>query len=105
MNKRKNVDDEVKCGGMSTMSTGEGLPIIEWAGVRVVTSEQLADGYSTGVENIRRNFNRNKSRFVEGTHYFQISGGELENLRGSFSPAQISTRTRSLTLWTERGAR
>lgn len=80
------------------------LQIIEYRGQRVVTTEQLAAGYSTDAENIRRNFNRNKSRFVEGKHYFQISGTELKNLRTSFSPAQISNKTRSLTLWTERGA-
>ncbi|WON77799.1 ORF6N domain-containing protein [Serratia sp. UGAL515B_01] len=80
------------------------LQIIEYRGQRVATTEQLAAGYGTDVENIRRNFNRNKSRFVEGKHYFQISGNELENLRISFSPAQISNKTRSLTLWTERGA-
>lgn len=80
------------------------LQIIEYRGQRVVTTEQLAAGYGTDMENIRRNFNRNKSRFVEGKHYFQISGTELENLRVSYSPAQISNKTRSLTLWTERGA-
>ncbi|WP_439291748.1 MULTISPECIES: ORF6N domain-containing protein [Rahnella] len=80
------------------------LQVIEYRGQRVVTTEQLAAGYGTDVENIRRNFNRNKSRFIEGKHYFQISGDELENLRISFSPAQISNKTRSLTLWTERGA-
>lgn len=31
-------------------------------------------------------------RFVEGKHYFQISGNELENLRVSFSPSQISNK-------------
>ncbi|EAA8952098.1 ORF6N domain-containing protein [Salmonella enterica] len=80
------------------------LQIIEYRGHRVVTTEQLAAGYGTDVENIRRNFNRNKSRFIEGKHYFQITGPELENLRVTFSPAQISNKTRSLTLWTERGA-
>ncbi|SAI93530.1 ORF6N domain-containing protein [Enterobacter hormaechei] len=80
------------------------LQVIEYRGQRVVTTEQLAAGYGTDVENIRRNFNRNKSRFVDGKHYFQISGTELEDLRVSFSPAQISNKTRSLTLWTERGA-
>lgn len=80
------------------------LQVIEYRGQRVVTTEQLAAGYGTDAENIRRNFNRNKSRFVEGKHYFQISGNELENLRISYSPAQISNKTRSLTLWTERGA-
>lgn len=80
------------------------LQRIEYRGQRVVTTEQLAAGYGTDVENIRRNFNRNKSRFVEGKHYFQVAGDELENLRVTFSPAQISNKTRSLTLWTERGA-
>lgn len=80
------------------------LQVIEYRGQRVVTTEQLAAGYGTDAENIRRNFNRNKSRFVEGKHYFQLMGDELENLRVSFSPAQISNKTRSLTLWTERGA-
>ncbi|ECH8734225.1 ORF6N domain-containing protein [Salmonella enterica subsp. enterica] len=80
------------------------LQIIEYRGQRVVTTEQLAAGYGTDAENIRRNFNRNKSRFIEGKHYFQITGPELENLRVTFSPAQISNKTRSLTLWTERGA-
>lgn len=80
------------------------LQIIEYRGQRVVTTEQMAAGYGTDAENIRRNFNRNKSRFVEGKHYFQVLGDELENLRVSFSPAQISNKTRSLTLWTERGA-
>ncbi|EJI4858701.1 ORF6N domain-containing protein, partial [Salmonella enterica] len=76
------------------------LQIIEYRGHRVVTTEQLAAGYGTDVENIRRNFNRNKSRFIEGKHYFPVAGGELENLRVTFSPAQISNKTRSLTLWT-----
>ncbi len=80
------------------------LQVIEYRGQRVVTTEQLAAGYGTDVENVRRNFNRNKSRFVEGKHYFQLTGDELENLRVTFSPAQISNKTRSLTLWTERGA-
>lgn len=80
------------------------LQVIEYRGQRVVTNEQLAAGYGTTVDRIRQNFNRNKSRFVEGKHYFQIEGDELNDLRVSFSDAQISPKTRSLTLWTERGA-
>lgn len=80
------------------------LQVIEYCGQRVVTNEQLAAGYGTTVDRIRQNFNRNKSRFVEGKHYFQIEGDELNDLRVSFSDAQISPKTRSLTLWTERGA-
>lgn len=80
------------------------LQVIEYRGQRVVTNEQLAAGYGTTVDRIRQNFNRNKSRFVEGKHYFQIERDELNDLRVSFSDAQISPKTRSLTLWTERGA-
>ncbi|MCP9270499.1 ORF6N domain-containing protein [Xenorhabdus sp. XENO-1] len=80
------------------------LQIVEYRGQRVVTTEQMAAGYGTTVDRIRQNFNRNKSRFAEGKHYFQIEGEELNDLRVSFSDAQISSKTRSLTLWTERGA-
>ncbi|ENM2991302.1 ORF6N domain-containing protein [Salmonella enterica] len=79
------------------------LQIIEYRGQRVVTSEQMAAGYGTTVDRIRQNFNRNKSRFVEGKHYFQITGGELSAFRVSFSDA-VNKHTTSLTLWTERGA-
>ncbi|EDS0623330.1 ORF6N domain-containing protein [Salmonella enterica] len=79
------------------------LQRIEYRRQRVVTSEQMAAGYGTTVDRIRQNFNRNKSRFVEGKHYFQITGGELSAFRVSFSDA-VNKHTTSLTLWTERGA-
>ncbi|ECU8212678.1 ORF6N domain-containing protein [Salmonella enterica subsp. enterica serovar Matopeni] len=71
---------------------------------RVVTTESLASGYGTTAQNITNNFNRNKMRFVEGKHYFRIEGEDVENLRNSFSSVQISSKARSLYLWTERGA-
>lgn len=80
------------------------FPVIEWKGVRVVTTEVLAKGYGTDAENIRRNLNRNRSRFIEGEHVFTVEGEALKDLRGTLSPAQISNKARSLTLWAERGA-
>lgn len=80
------------------------LQIIEYRGQRVVTTEQMAAGYGATEQMITNNFNRNKSRFVEGKHYFKLSGGDVEILRNSFSGLQISNKARSLTLWTERGA-
>ncbi|SAD92118.1 COG3617: Prophage antirepressor [Enterobacter hormaechei] len=80
------------------------LQIIEYRGQRVVTTEQLAAGYGATEQMITNNFNRNKSRFVEGKHYFKLSGGDVEILRNSFSGLQISSKARTLTLWTERGA-
>ncbi|EIA9361938.1 ORF6N domain-containing protein [Salmonella enterica] len=71
---------------------------------RVVTNEQLAAGYGTDVANIKMNYSRNADRFVEGKHFFKVTGEELANLRVTFSYLQISSKTRSLMLWTERGA-
>ncbi|EBZ9516029.1 ORF6N domain-containing protein [Salmonella enterica subsp. enterica serovar Eastbourne] len=80
------------------------LQIIEYRGQRVVTNEQLAAGYGTDVANIKMNYSRNADRFVEGKHFFKVTGEELTNLRVTFSYLQISSKTRSLMLWTERGA-
>lgn len=80
------------------------LPVIEYQGQRVITTELLAQGYGTDAARIRQNFNRNKERFVDEKHYFYIKGSELDDLRVSFSDAQISSKVRYLTLWTERGA-
>ncbi|MCO4107500.1 ORF6N domain-containing protein [Citrobacter freundii] len=80
------------------------VPVITYRNQRVVTTESLASGYGTTAQNITNNFNRNKIRFVEGKHYFRIEGDEVENLRNSFSSVQISSKARSLYLWTERGA-
>ncbi|QQU53721.1 ORF6N domain-containing protein [Serratia liquefaciens] len=80
------------------------LQIIEYRGQRVVTNEQLAAGYGTDVNNIQQNYKRNTARFIEGKHYFKVVGDELNDLRLTMSQLQISPKTRSLILWTERGA-
>ncbi|NUH56521.1 ORF6N domain-containing protein [Citrobacter portucalensis] len=81
----------------------ENLPVIEWQGVRVVTTETLAMGYGTTPIRIQQNYIRNEDRFVEGKHFFKISGDELKSFRLSFSES-VNKHTTSLVLWTERGA-
>ncbi len=80
------------------------LHVIEYRGQRVVTTEQMAAGYGTDAANIKMNYSRNADRFVEGKHFFKVTGEELASLRVTFSYLQISSKTRSLMLWTERGA-
>lgn len=80
------------------------LQVIEYRGQRVVTTEQMATGYGAAEQMITNNFNRNKSRFVEGKHYFKLTNEDVEILRNSFRGVQISSKARTLTLWTERGA-
>lgn len=81
------------------------FPVIEWAGMRVVTTETLADGYGTDEANIRKNLSRNLDRFEDGKHYFLLSGSELREFKNRVSDSHsVGKNARSLTLWTEKGA-
>ncbi|QIU89385.1 ORF6N domain-containing protein [Yokenella regensburgei] len=81
------------------------LPVIEWAGVRVVTTETLASGYGTDEANIRKNLSRNLDRFEDGKHYFLLSGPDLRKFKHRVTDGHsVGKNARSLTLWTEKGA-
>ena len=80
---------------------------IEYKNQRILTSEQLADGYGTSVQRIRQNFNSNICRYEEGKDYFKLTGNDLREFRA------LSLKTLSLEipinlnvfyLWTESGA-
>ena len=83
---------------------GTQVQIVELKGERVLTSAQLAQVYKCEPTNIKKNFNDNKERFIEGKHFFKLEGEALQNLRVTNSDLQISPMTRSLYLWTRRGA-
>lgn len=70
----------------------------------VITTKMLAQVYECEDGNITWNFNHNKDKFIEGKHYYKVEGEELKNLRVCFSHLQISPKTRTLYLWTKRGA-
>ncbi|OAH25523.1 ORF6N domain-containing protein [Serratia marcescens] len=81
------------------------LQIIEYRGLRVVTTEQLAAGYGATEKMISNNFSRNQNRFIEGKHYFDVEGEELQSLKNLPSlRGVVDKRTPRLRLWTERGA-
>ena len=77
---------------------------VEYRTERVLTTEQLAQAYECGTDNIKRNFSNNKEHFEEGKHFFKLEGDELKDLRGKNIHLQISPKTRCLYLWTRRGA-
>lgn len=79
------------------------VPVITYRNQRVVTTDSLAAGYGTTPVRIQQNFARNEQRFVEGKHFFKITGDELKSFRLSFSDV-VNKHTTSLILWTERGA-
>lgn len=78
---------------------------IQYKSVAVMTTDQLADFYDSDEVRIRQNFIRNVNRFEEGKHFFKVEGSELRSLKNSLSSSKIlSPNTRSLILWTEKGA-
>lgn len=77
---------------------------IEHNNKRVLTTEQLAQVYECDGRQIKQNFNNNTDRFVEGQHYFKLEGEALRKLQVENIDLQISRMTRSLYLWTRRGA-
>ncbi|EHK3455767.1 ORF6N domain-containing protein [Escherichia coli] len=99
---------------MTTQISVETLSPITHNQIPVITTELLAQLYCTEINNIKVNYTRNSERFVEGKHFFKVVGDELKNLRVTLSNSQnlqpslrglqISPKTRSLILWTERGA-
>ncbi|MEX5869792.1 ORF6N domain-containing protein [Providencia hangzhouensis] len=81
------------------------LPVIEWKGVRVVTTETLAAGYGVDEANIRMNLSNNRDRFVEGVHIITLKSDALRLFRNQVKDIySVNKHTTSLTLWTEKGA-
>lgn len=80
------------------------LKVIEQNGQRVLTTQQLAEAYGTDTERIRVNFNRNKDRFVEGKHYFALTGQEKHDFINSYQIDTTWLKAPVFYIWTEKGA-
>ncbi|HCP5321792.1 TPA: ORF6N domain-containing protein [Escherichia coli] len=89
---------------MTTQIPVETLSPIAHNQIPVITTELLAHLYGADVNSIQQNHKLNSEHFIEGKHFFKVVGEELKNLRLTISQLQISPKTRSLILWTERGA-
>ncbi|WP_072032495.1 MULTISPECIES: ORF6N domain-containing protein [Xenorhabdus] len=75
--------------------------------VPVITTELLADVYGTSANNIKVNHSRNAERFIEGKHYFKLTGSLLREFKRKVTQSnfvKIAQNVRHLILWTERGA-
>ena len=83
----------------------EELTVLEYNNKRILTTKQLAEVYETAENNIINNFNNNKGRFIEGKHYYRLTGEELKQFKNLINVIDlVDKRTSSLILWTERGA-
>lgn len=86
----------------------QAVAVVQYKGVPVVTTAMLAEFYGTDSGRIRNNIARNTDKFIEGKHYFKISGENLKEfaslLERLTNSVEVSPKTRVLTVWTERGA-
>lgn len=80
------------------------LQITELNGQRVLTTQQIAEGYGTNSKVISKNFNRNKERFYEGKHFILLEGEYLKSFLSDSSNLRIAKSVNKLYLWTEKGA-
>lgn len=79
--------------------------LVEVKGIRVLTSKQLAEKYGTTTDIIKKNFSRNRDRYVEGKHYISFTGDELKAFKDQVTFGHlVDKRTSHLYLWTEKGA-
>lgn len=89
-----------------TSPSAPSFPPLAYKGIPVLTTEMLAQAYRVAPKQIRQNFANNRERFIEGKHFFIISGNELREFKNcveNFDSVQIGKRTASVTLYTDRG--
>ncbi|WBL16408.1 ORF6N domain-containing protein [Sutcliffiella sp. NC1] len=80
------------------------LQIIEKNGQRVLSTSQLAESFGTDSKIINRNFQRNADRYIQGKHYYALTGEELKAFKGSRQIDDSLKFASVLYLWTEKGA-
>lgn len=79
------------------------LQIIEHKSIRVLTTQQLAEGYETEPKAINNNFNRNIDRYEAGKHFYCLEGEDLRGFK-TIHQFEESLKINKLYLWTEKGA-
>lgn len=79
------------------------LQKVEYNGMLVLTTQQIAEAYEANADLITKNFNRNKDRYVEGKHYICLKGDELRNFKAN-GQIDLLPSVNTLYLWTKKGA-
>lgn len=88
-------------------------PIIQYNNVAILTTKQVAEAYKTTPKRISNNFTAHRNRFIEGKHYFKLSGEDKHSFLNRpeiedsyFNHPEIRDslkKAKNLYLWTERG--
>ncbi len=81
------------------------LPVaIEYSQQRVLTTAQVAQQYQIDTSVIKNNFSHNKGRFLEGKHFYCLTGEMLKAFKNEVKNLCLVGKNASmLYLWTEKG--
>ena len=82
----------------------KGLVKLDFNNQRIMTTKVLAEQFGTEDKIIQQNFKRNEKRFLEGKHYFRLTGDELRNFKANLHLEGNLKYASELMLWTDRGA-
>ena len=82
----------------------ENLQVMKRENQRVLTTAQIAEQYGTDAKAISKNFTRNESRYVEGKHYYCLTGDTLREFKANHQIDDLRPNTNKYYLWTEKGA-
>ena len=77
------------------------LQKVEYNGIIVLTTQQIAETYGTDTKIVSYNFNHNKDRYEEGKHFICLTGNELRAFRENHD---LPNNLNKIYLWTEKGA-
>lgn len=57
--------------------SNQNMPLVEYQGQRVITFSMIDEAHQRPKDTARKAFNRNRSRFVEGRHFFVLTASVL----------------------------
>lgn len=80
------------------------LQVIEREGKRVLMTTQIAEAFGADTKSVNRNFQRNQERFIQGQHFFALTGETLKQFKGERQNDASLKFASNLYLWTEEGA-
>lgn len=80
------------------------LQIIEHNNIRVLTTAQVATAFDIEPKQLLRNFQRNSERYIQGKHYFALTGEDLKEFKARRHNDDSLKFVSTIYLWTEQGA-
>ena len=80
------------------------LARLDYKGILVLTTQQLAEAYGTDRKTVSYNFNHNRDRFIEGKHFIKLENEEKMSFIDRLENHDSLKNAKTLYLWTEKGA-